>query len=126
MTLIPFNRDLNRLILIAKNGKNGSNYKLTWGEESKSFTGEQLAHGINLAAEFPHNPFAQAFAQVDSAVAAKEAFETRQIKQEFRSQEAKTNLEAVVAQTENERGPLAAAIRAAFVPVTHTIKLQLE
>jgi hypothetical protein len=123
MTLIPFNQDLNRLTLKADNVKAGKRYKVTWGSESKTFTADQLAHGINLAAEFPCNPFCEAFAKVDAAVAAKQAYETKQIKQAFRSPEAKTDMEGVSARTEQEREPLAAAIRAAFVPVTHTIKI---
>jgi lysophospholipase L1-like esterase len=123
MTLIPFNQDLNRLVLKVKNVKSGSSYKVTWGNETKTFSGSQLARGINLAAEFPGNPFCEAFAKVDAAVAAKQAFETRQIKSAFRSAEAKTDMEAVAERTEKEREPLAAAIQAAFVPVTHTIKI---
>ncbi len=123
MTLVPFNQDLNRLTLKATDVKSGSDYKVTWGSQSKTFTGAQLARGINLAAEFPCNPFCDAFAKVDAAVAAKQAFETTQIKRDFRSNEAKTDMEAVVARTEKEREPLAEAIRAAFVPVTHTIKI---
>ena len=125
MTLIPFNADLNRLTLVAKNVKR-KNYKVTWGDESKTYTADQLARGINLAAEFPENPFSAAFAKVDAAVAAKQAYETKQIKQAFRSEQAKADMEAVAAQTENERQPLAEAIKAAFVPVTHTIKIEAQ
>ena len=123
MTLVPFNSELNRLMLVAKNGKPG-NYKVTWGEDSKTYSADQLAHGINLAEEFPRNPFSDAFAKVDAAVAAEQAFETRQIKQMFRSPEAKADMEGVVAQSEKEREPLAAAIKAAFVPVEHVIKIE--
>jgi lysophospholipase L1-like esterase len=123
MTLVPFNADLNRLTLVAKNGKR-KNYKVSWGNESRTYTVDQLARGINLAAEFPENPFSEPFSKVDSAVAAKQAFETRQIKQAFRSDQAKADMEAVAAQTEKEREPLAEAIKAAFVPVTHTIKIE--
>ena len=123
MTLIPFNQELNRLTLKARNVKTGRSYKVTWGGESQTFTAYQLSHGINLAAEFPCNPFCEAFAKVDAAVAAKQAYETKQIKQAFRSPEVKTDMDGVVAKTESEREPLAAAIRAAFVPVTHTITI---
>jgi hypothetical protein len=123
MTLVPFNPELNRLTLVAKNGK-GRNYKVTWGDDSKIYSADQLAHGINLVDEFPRNPFCEAFARVDAAVAAKQAFETKQIKQMFRSPEAKADLERVVAQTETEREPLALAIKTAFVPVEHTIKIE--
>jgi lysophospholipase L1-like esterase len=124
MTLVPFNQELNRLMLVVKNGK--GDCTVTWGAASKSFTSEQLARGVNLAEEFPQNPFSEAFAKVDSAVAAKQAFETRQIKQIFRSPGAKVDIEGVAAQSEKERDPLAEAIHAAFVPVTHTIKIVPE
>jgi lysophospholipase L1-like esterase len=126
MTLIPVNQELNRLILKASNVKAGRSYKLTWGSESRTFTADQLERGINLAAEFESNPFSGAFAKVDAAVAAKQAYETKQIKQLFRGPEAKTDMEGVAARTEQEREPLAAAIQAAFVPVTHTIKIATE
>jgi len=123
MALIPFNQELNRLTLKATKVKAGRRYQVTWGTDSRTFTAEQLKRGINLATEFPCNPFCEAFAKVDAAVAAKQAYETKQIKQAFRSPEAKTDREGVAARTEKEREPLAAAIRAAFVPVTHTIKI---
>jgi hypothetical protein len=125
MTLIPFNQELNRFLLIAKNGKPGK-YRVEWGSESKVFTSEQLAHGINLAEEFTSNPFCEAFAKVDSAVAAKQAYETKQIKQLFRSPGAKIDMEGVATESEKEREPLAEAIHAAFGPVTHTLKIIAE
>jgi len=124
-TLIPFEWELNRLTLTALNGK-GQSYKVTWGNESKGFTAEQLRRGVNLAEEFPSNPFCEAFAKVDAAVAAKQAYETRQIKEVFRSPDAKAAMEAVAAKTEKEREPLVEAIKAAFVPVTHTIRITVE
>jgi len=123
MTLIPFNADLNRLTLVVKNSRSAS-CRITWGDQSKAFPSAQLAAGVNLAAEFPENPFCGAFAKVDAAVAAKQAFETQEIKKDFRSPEAKTQMEAVVTKDEEERAPLAAAIKSAFVPVTHTIKIE--
>ncbi|SPE50631.1 conserved exported hypothetical protein [Verrucomicrobia bacterium] len=123
MTLIPFNQELNRLMLVGKHGK-ASTYTVTWGSRSKTFPAQALARGINLAQEFPLNPFCAAFAKVDSAVAAKQQFETVEIKQRFRSPEAKANMEQVVAQVEQEREPLVAAIQAGFGPVTHTIKIE--
>jgi hypothetical protein len=125
MTIIPFNRELNRLTLQVT-GAEPKKYKVTWGTESKSFGADRLAKGINLTDEFPNNPFGEAFAKVDAAVAAKQAYETKQIKQSFRSKEAKENMEAVVAQTEKEREPLAAAVKSAFVPVEHTITIIAE
>jgi lysophospholipase L1-like esterase len=124
MTLIPFNEELNRLVLRVTDLKPGKTYKVTWGDQGKDFSAVQLERGINLAGEFPCNPFGAAFSKVDAAVAAKQAYETTQIKKSFRSPEAKQDMEAVAAQTEKERAPLAEAIKTAFVPVTHTIKIE--
>jgi lysophospholipase L1-like esterase len=123
MTLIPFNKDLNRFQLFVSNGKLQS-YKVTWGRESKTFSAEQLNNGINLAQEFPLTPFSMAFAKVDAAVAAKQAYETKQIKSIFHGNEGKADMEKAVAETEKERQPLADAIKSAFVPVTWTLKVE--
>jgi lysophospholipase L1-like esterase len=125
MTLVPFEKELNRFMLVAKNGK-AANYRVGWGDETKTFSQSQLAAGINLAEWFPRNPFSEAFAKVDAAVAAKQTYETRQIKMEFHGAEGKTNILAVVDRTEKAREPLVEAVGAAFVPVTHTIKIEAE
>jgi hypothetical protein len=133
MTLVPFNQDLNRLTLIVKNAT-AKNYQVTWGDESKTFTGDQLEKGINLAAEFPVNPFTAAFAKVDAAVAAKQEYETKEIKQIFRDtgnkqasmEEISAHTDQVVAGAEKDRDPLVAAVQSAFVPVTHVIKIVAE
>jgi lysophospholipase L1-like esterase len=127
MTLVPFNHELNRLMLVVKSGNAlPSTYRVTWGDQRKTFSGKDIEKGINLTEAFPENPFCEAFAKVDAAVAAKQAYETKQIKQSFRSPEAKADMEAIVTKTEAERAPLAAAIKAAFVPVTYTLKIQTE
>ena len=123
LALVPFNKDLNQLMLIVKNAKAPS-YSVVWGNQTNKFAGTDLSRGINLAAEFPFNPFAAAFAKVDAAVATKQAYETKEIKQLFRSAEAKTDMDGVAGRAEQERTPLAAAIAEAFVPVVHTIRIQ--
>lgn len=125
MTLVPFNKDLNRLILIVKNGK-AANYRVTWGSNSKVYPADQLAKGINLAADFAVNPFSEAFKKVDDAVARKEAYETRQIKMLFHGEEGQTDMAKTVELTEEVRQPLADAIAAAFVPVDHELKIVPE
>jgi lysophospholipase L1-like esterase len=125
LTLIPFDGELNRFTLVVRNGGAAGN-RVTWGGESKFFPAEQLRRGINLAAEFRANPFSVAFAQVDAAVATRQAYETKQIKQIFNGSEGKADMEGAVAKTEREREPLAAAIHAAFLPVTHTIKIEVQ
>ena len=125
MTLVPFNQELNRLMLIARKGA-AEKYKVTWGTESKSYSAEQLAKGVNLADDFAVNPFSEAFKKAEAAVLAKQVYETKQIKQIFHGAEGKADMEAAVKKTEEERAPLAAAIQAALVPVTHTIRIEAE
>ena len=120
--LVPFNQELNRLMLVVTHPA-AKAYQVTWGDETKTYTAEQLVKGINLAEDFLRNPFSEAFRQVDQAVLAKQTYETKQIKQIFRSAAAKADMEGTVAKTEEEHAPLAAAIKTAFVPVTHTIKI---
>ena len=124
MTLVPFNAKLNRLRLVVKNG-GASSCRVTWGEKTKTFPADRLAAGVNLAEEFEVNPFSDAFARVDAAVAAKQEYETLQIKDRFRL-EGRVDLEATVALTEKTRSTRVAAIRKAFVPVTHTLRLAAE
>ena len=147
MTLIPFNEDLNRFLLVVKKPQ-AKSYVVTWGEASKTFTAGQLGKGVNLAAEFALNPFWDAFNKVDLAVKAKQEYETKQIKQIFhdlrsgkyksaddvkdpelkelfilRGSDGKFDMDALAAATEQKRAPLAEAIKTAMVPVTHTIRV---
>ena len=126
MTLVPFNQELNRLTLVAKSGEPDKKYKVTWGAETHSYTSEQLAKGVNLAADFVVNPFSEAFNKVDAAVAAKQNYETHQIKNMFHGPEFRTEPETIIALTEKFHTPLANAIKTAFVPVTHTLKITAE
>ena len=131
MTLVPFNEQLNRLTLVVKNGT-AARYQITWGDDSKIFTAAQLAQGINLAMEFPANPFTAAFAKVDAAVAAKQAFESMEVNTLFH-QVAGTphptmgqiiaHTDQIVGETEKEHSVLVAKVVDAFVPVTHAIRI---
>jgi lysophospholipase L1-like esterase len=123
MTLVPFNAELNRLKLIV-NGGSAKNYAVIWGDETRDYSAAQLAQGVNLAEDFATNPFSTAFNKVDAAVAAKQKYETRQIKELFHGPEGKADLNATAELTEKARAPLADAIAPAFVPVTHTIRIE--
>jgi len=125
MTLVPFNEDLNRFLLVVRNAPAGR-YRVTWGETAKTYTAEELARGVNLAADFETNPFREAFQRVDEAVAKKQGYETRQIKDLFHGPEGKADIAMTAALTEKARTPLANAIRAAFRPVRHTIAIEAE
>src|SRR6185503_7028464 len=76
---VPFNADLNRITLVVKN-LDGAKAKVTWGTASRSFSKEELEKGVNLAAEFIENPFAEPFKKIESMVAAKQGLETGMIK----------------------------------------------
>jgi lysophospholipase L1-like esterase len=149
MTLIPFNDELNRLILVAPNPP-ASRYKVTWGDISRTYSAEQLSKGVNLAADFEVNPFSEAFNKVDKAVAAKQSYETKQIKQIFHElgrgkfktaeeikdpemkalfalrADGKFDYDVLERETEKKRQPLADAIKTARVPVEHVIRIVAE
>jgi hypothetical protein len=122
ITLVPFDDDLNQFKLTV-GGLSDGKYRVEWGDESQEFSASELAAGINLAEEFPRNPFSAAFDRVDQAVAAKQAYETEQVKKVFHGPQRRNNFDQAVADTEAKRKPLADAIHAAMVPVTHTITI---
>jgi hypothetical protein len=72
---IPFNEDLNRFKLVVKN-PTSKNVKVTWGKNSKIFSAEKASSGINLAAEFPDNPFSQSFADAETKIREKQFAES--------------------------------------------------
>jgi len=132
MTLVPFNQDLNRFMLTVLNAT-AEKYQVAWGDHSKVFTAEELSHGINLAAEFPLNPFSTRFALIDAAVSAKQDFETRQLKALFRGTvdnpsmaQINTQTDRVLADTEREHAAWEKVVRIAYAPVTYTIEITAE
>jgi len=128
---LPFNNDLNRLTLKVTNLDTPKGV-VTWGKQTKEFTKEQLAAGINLAAEFDATPFDESFAGLVDAIGKKQNFETFMIKQvitQFRSypQEVKADgelqdaLKTIVARLHARQAALDVAAREKLVPVKHTI-----
>jgi hypothetical protein len=122
-TLVPFFQDLSRFQLVVTNAS-GPQYNVIWGTATNMYTSAQLASGVNLAADFVTNPFCESFKRVDEAVAAKQAYETKQIKEIFHGPVGHANLAEAVETTEAERAPLAKAIMDAMTPVRHTILIQ--
>lgn len=125
MTLVPFNAELNRFMLVVPNAPAG-HYRVTWGQTTKTYTAGNLAEGVNLAADFETNPFSEAFQRVDDAVAKKQAYETRQIKELFHGPEGRADMAMTATLTEKARTLLADAIAKAFTPVRHTITIKSE
>jgi lysophospholipase L1-like esterase len=133
LPFVPFNQDLNRLTLVVKNLP-WERATVTWGSESKAFAKADLEKGINLAAEFLVNPFAEAFARVDGAVAAKQSFETTMIKgyvvniprlakEMGDDPDSLAALNAVRVKMWQRQAALAAAVKAAVTPVRHTLTI---
>ena len=132
MNFVPFNQDLNRFMLTVKNAT-ALEYRVTWGDNSKVFTADQLSRGVNLADEFEPNPFSARFAMVDAAVTAKQDFETRQIKTLFRPpgndptpEQIAAQTEKVFEDTERQHAALEHVIQVAYAPVTYTLKISAE
>ena len=121
MTLVPFNAELNRFRLIVQGGT-AKRVSCDLGQDQEAYTAGQLAQGVNLADDFAENPFSEAFKKVDEAVAAKQAFETKEMKGILHGK--KDGMEAAVEKAEAERAALAAKAQAAMVPVTHTIRIE--
>lgn len=127
----PFNEDLNRYVLKVNN-LSAPKAKVTWGKESKEFTKEQLAEGVNLAAEFLDNPFVPAFKKVQNAVSQKQAFEVSFIKQflsnhaKFAEQfkTAKPELDALREKITAEHAELQQNIKDARETVRHKIEIE--
>jgi lysophospholipase L1-like esterase len=71
---LPFMHDLNRYTLRVKNLRT-ARARVTWGNRSLIFTRTQLDDGVNLAEEFPENPFSTLIAWVDQAVLDKQVYE---------------------------------------------------
>lgn len=133
LPFVPFNRDLNRLVLVVKNLSTTS-ADVTWGTETKTFPKADLEAGVNLADAFLDNPFAEAFQALDRVVSAKQARETQNIKgmiTNFRALKVEyagdaEALEAIATLHRKlfERNAQdAAAARAAVKPVVHTIRV---
>jgi hypothetical protein len=122
MGLIPFNEELNRLLLIVKDAP-PAGAAITWGAETRDYSKAELEKGVNLAADFAVNPFSVSFKAVWDAVGAKQTYETRQIKELFHSPEGNADPDGLAAVTEKVRSPLAAKIRAVFQPVEHSLRI---
>ena len=74
LEVLPFNAELNRLELIVT-GASTPRLEVTWGKWSKIFRAEELAKGVNLAAEFLDNPFSAPFKAVENAVSKQQQYE---------------------------------------------------
>lgn len=127
---LPFNEDLNRFRLVVTNAP-AEKYRVTWGSATKEFPAAALANGINLAAEFPDNPFREPFRKVEAALTKQQTFETPATKTllhslpEWKKQmpEATAQIAALGQAVLDKDAALRADSRAAVVPVKHTLTI---
>lgn len=128
---IPFHQELNRYQLVVVN-PGAEKLKVAWGAATKEFAAADLAKGINLAAEFPTNPFSEPFKKVEEAVNAQQGFETFLIKDLLHNwpryltqlPEQKEALGQVAQGGIDKANGLNAASVAAVAPVKHTLKIE--
>ncbi|MCW1922608.1 SGNH/GDSL hydrolase family protein [Luteolibacter arcticus] len=120
LALVPFDDELNRFILKI-DFPSATNYDVTWGETTKTYTADHLKQGVNLAKDFENHPLLPAFKKVWDAVAAKQDYETRQIKSLVHGPEGAADLDATFALTEKVRTKLAKAVADAKQPAEHVI-----
>ncbi|RYD21089.1 MAG: hypothetical protein EOP88_12675 [Verrucomicrobiaceae bacterium] len=120
LALVPFDDELNRFTF-RMTSPAAASYTLTWGEQSRTYPAEQLKQGINLAKDFDNNPLVPAMKKVWDAVAKKQEYETRQIKNLVHGPEGAADREATFALTEKARAPLEQAVLASRQPADHSL-----
>lgn len=131
-----FNQDLNRFVLVVKN-LDGEKAKVTWGADSKVFTKAELEKGVNLTESFFGNPFVPEWNKLEQKVAAKQGYETSMIKDLItrfpglartfdNDKEAEAAIEVLRKKLLEKHAKLVADVRAAVVPVKHTLTITAE
>jgi hypothetical protein len=133
LPFVPFNEKLNRYMLRVS-GLETPRARVTWGQETRDFTREQLAAGVNLAAEFIATPFDPAFAALRTAVAEKQSYETFMIKQiitDFRQipgiaadAEARAAANVLIDRLGRKWNEMQSKVRERLVPVKHSIAIE--
>ena len=124
LEVLPFNAELNRLELWVT-GASTPRLKVTWGNSFKIFRAEELAKGVNLAAEFLDNPFSAPFQAIEYAVSKQQQYEAPRVHiieeswaEGWRKQKTMRGAPSLEKIRELE-----AAARAAVKPVTHTLTI---
>jgi len=131
LEFLPFNDDLNRFMLVV-NHASADKLRVTWGEQSKIFTADELAKGINLAAEFLDNPFLKSFQSIEQRISEKQSKQINlyhNIMDNFHFY--KDYIPQEQPQIEKMRDELlewdrqtSDAVSAEVVPIVHTISIQ--
>ncbi len=130
LPFLPFNEELNRFRLVVT-GATPAQLKVTWGAESKVFAAADLAKGINLAAEFLDNPFAEPFRKVEQKIREKQQQETPALKQCLHDlpnyarmlPDEQETVQKLATKLVDKVKASAAAVPAAVTPVRHTVTI---
>ncbi len=129
----PFQDEFN-MFRLSVHGLQSAKAKVSWDKQTKEFTKEQLEKGINLAKEFPVNPFTEPFRKVSNTINAKQQFETEIyrtfVSLQYRanqlkiSKDGKEAFKTVIAEIKKKHQDYEQAVFDSVVPVTHTIRVQ--
>jgi len=130
---LPFNQELNRFILAAKNIDADAECKVTWGNVSGQYKGADLTEGINLAADFLDNPFSEPFRRCEEVISKQQVFETTLTRRLLHNipdylryvPDTKEDLDNVIEKLCQKDKEMAAASSASVVPVRHSIKIEI-
>ncbi len=122
MSLVPFDDELNRFVLKIVSPA-AATYTVTWGNSSKRYSAAQVEAGVNLAKDLVDHPLVANFKRVWDAVAAKQEYETRQIKNLVHGPEGQADLDASFALTEKARDRHVKAVAEALQPADHEIRI---
>ncbi|GAA5483523.1 SGNH/GDSL hydrolase family protein [Haloferula sargassicola] len=123
LALVPFDAELNRFTLTIER-PTADRYAVTWGKETHEYSAEDLAKGVNLAADFIEHPLLEPFRKVWKAAEQKQNYETRQVKDLFHGPEAAIDMDTIADLTEKVHSKLAADLAASMQPVEHRITLK--
>ena len=127
MTLVPFNRDFNRMLLQGT-GLTAPRYRVAWMDDKRryeewhTYTAAELSAGVNLAEDFHHNPFSSAFNRIDDLIYQKQAIESNETWHTW-EMEGKPAAECR-AECESQLAELLKSIKQKFVPVVHNIRIE--
>jgi len=122
LALVPFDDELNRFLFRMTSPK-AADYTITWGEQSRTYSAEQLMKGINLAKDFDNNPLVPAFKAICAAVSAKQTYEVLHIQKLIHGAEGEADLNGTFALTEKVHDFLQKAILAEKKPTLHEISI---
>ena len=102
--------------------------KVSWGEASKTFSANELAKGVNLAAEFLDNPFGEPFKAVENAVRRQQEYETQGMKSirhyDWGVPKEQATLQTLADGVVKKARALEAAAHLAVKPLKHTLKVE--